>query len=90
MLFADDIVLVDETREGVNTKLELWRNNLESKGFKLSRKKTKYMECKFSKNARVEDVIIKLEDQILQKKRPFSIFGINDSKRWRNSQGYHA
>ena len=40
MLFADDIVLVDETKEGVNTKLELWRNNLESKGFKLSRRKT--------------------------------------------------
>ena len=51
MLFADDIVLVDETKEGVNTKLELWRKNLESKGFKLSRKKTEYMECKFSKNA---------------------------------------
>ena len=25
MLFADDIVLVDETRAGVNAKLELWR-----------------------------------------------------------------
>ena len=25
MLFADDIVLVDETRAGVNVKLELWR-----------------------------------------------------------------
>jgi len=24
MLFADDIVLVDETRAGVNAKLELW------------------------------------------------------------------
>ena len=31
MLFADDIVLVDETKEGVNTKFELWRNNLETK-----------------------------------------------------------
>ena len=40
MLFADDIVLVDETKKGVNTKLELWRNNLEFKGFKLSRRKT--------------------------------------------------
>ena len=35
MLFADDIVLVDETKKGVNTKFELWRNNLESKRFKL-------------------------------------------------------
>jgi len=25
MLFADDIALVDETRAGVNIKLELWR-----------------------------------------------------------------
>ena len=29
------------------------------------------MECKFSKNARVEDVIIKLEDQIIQRKDHF-------------------
>ena len=25
MLFVDDVVLVDETRVGVNRKLELWR-----------------------------------------------------------------
>jgi len=30
MLFADDIVLVDETRAGVNAKLKLWRQTLES------------------------------------------------------------
>ena len=43
MLFADDIVLVDETRSGVNAKLELWRETLESKGFRLSRTKTEYV-----------------------------------------------
>ena len=32
MLFAD-IVLVDKTRAGVNAKLELWRQTLESRGF---------------------------------------------------------
>ena len=32
MLFADDMVLVDESRAGVNRKLELWRRTLESKG----------------------------------------------------------
>ena len=34
MLFADDVVLVDESRTGVNQKLELWRETLESKGFR--------------------------------------------------------
>ena len=47
MLFADDVVLVDESRTGVNQKLELWRATLESKGFKLSRTKTEYMRCNF-------------------------------------------
>ena len=31
MLFADDVVLVDESKAGVNRKLELWRRTLESK-----------------------------------------------------------
>ena len=47
MLFADDIVLVDESQAGVNRKLELWRQTLESKGFRLSRTKTEYMRCNF-------------------------------------------
>jgi len=50
MLFADDIVLIDESREGVNTKLERWRNTLEAKGFRLSRSKTEYLHCRFSAN----------------------------------------
>ena len=48
-LFAGDIVIVDETKAEVNAKLELWRQTLESRGFRLSRVKTEYMECKFSK-----------------------------------------
>jgi hypothetical protein len=47
MLFADDVVLVDESREGVNRKLELWRQALESKGFRISRTKTEYIICDF-------------------------------------------
>ena len=49
MLFADDIILVDETRAGVNDKLEFWRQTLESRDFRLSRAKTEYMKCKFSR-----------------------------------------
>ena len=33
MLFANDIVLVDETRSGVNAKLEIWWDTPESKGW---------------------------------------------------------
>ena len=47
MLFADDVVLVDESRAGVNRKLELWRETLESKGFRLRRTKAEYMRCDF-------------------------------------------
>ena len=32
MLFADDVVLVDESRAEVNRKLDLWRRTLESNG----------------------------------------------------------
>jgi hypothetical protein len=48
MLFADDVVLVDESRMGVDEKLELWRWTLEEKGFRLSRSKMEYMKCDFS------------------------------------------
>ena len=54
MLFADDVVLVDESQAGVNRKLELWRQLLESKGFRLSRTKTEYMRCDFSRAAQEE------------------------------------
>jgi hypothetical protein len=43
MLFADDVVLFDESQAGVNRKLELWRQTLKSKGFRVSRTKTEYM-----------------------------------------------
>jgi len=48
MLFADDIVLIDETRGGLNEKLEWWRYSLESRGFRLSKTKTEYLRCGFS------------------------------------------
>nr|XP_033509555.1 uncharacterized protein LOC117274397 [Nicotiana tomentosiformis] len=61
MLFTDDIVLVDELRAGVNERLEAWRQALESKGFKLRRTKTEYLECKFSADSRKVDVDVRLE-----------------------------
>ena len=48
MLFADDIVLIDETRQGVNVKLERWRHTLEARDFRVSRSKMEYLHCCFS------------------------------------------
>jgi len=48
MLLADDIVLIKETHEGVNDRLEVCRQILKSKGFMLSKTKIEYLECNFS------------------------------------------
>ncbi|XP_076044683.1 uncharacterized protein LOC143027299 [Oratosquilla oratoria] len=45
MLFVDDIVLVSESREELQERLELWRGLLEDYGLKVSRRKTEYLEC---------------------------------------------
>ncbi|WVZ58983.1 hypothetical protein U9M48_009193 [Paspalum notatum var. saurae] len=88
MLFADDVVLVDESQAGVNRKLELWRQTLESKGFRISRSKTEYMRCDFG-SARQEAADVSLEGQIVPKKDTFRYLGsmlqrdgdIDESKR---------
>jgi hypothetical protein len=43
MLFADDAILMDESRTGVEQKLKLWIRTLEARGFRRSRSKTEYM-----------------------------------------------
>ena len=75
MLFADDIVLVDETRAGVNVKLELWRQTLESRGFRLSRAKIKYIECKFSKKGIRDYSIVRLNAQEIPMSSHFKYLG---------------
>ena len=59
MLFADDIVLIDETKSGVNAKLDVWREVLESKGFKISRTKTEYIKCNFSRSKNTNEETVK-------------------------------
>ena len=74
MLFADDVVLVDESRTWVNRKLELWRRTLESKGFRLSRTKTEYMICDFSAT-RHEGEDVSLDGQAVAQKHTFRYLG---------------
>ena len=74
MLFTDDVVLVDESQTGVNQKLELWRETLESKGFRLSRTKTEYMRCDFGTTTREEEDI-SLEGQVVPRKDTFRYLG---------------
>ena len=43
MLFADDLVLCESTREEAEEQLEVWRNAIENKGLRVRRKKTEYL-----------------------------------------------
>ncbi|XP_070052709.1 uncharacterized protein [Nicotiana tomentosiformis] len=74
MLFTDDIVL-DETRSSVNERLEVWRQTLESKGFKLSKTKMKYLECKFNAEPREAGMEVRLESQVIPKRDSFKYLG---------------
>ena len=73
MLFADDVVLIDESKIGVDRKLELWRQTLESKGFRLSRIKTEYMRCEFS-GVRSEDGDVTLAGQVVPRRGTFRYY----------------
>ncbi|KAJ4774896.1 Craniofacial development protein 2 [Rhynchospora pubera] len=74
MLFADDVVLVDESKTEVDRKLELWIRTLESKGFRLSRTKTEYMGCEFS-GIRPVDGDVCLDGQVVPTKDTFRYLG---------------
>ncbi|KAL5163093.1 Retrovirus-related Pol polyprotein from type-1 retrotransposable element R2 [Glycine soja] len=75
MLFADDIVLLGESREELNERLETWRRALETHGFRLSRSKSEYMECKFNKRRRVSNSEVKIRDHIIPQVTRFKYLG---------------
>ncbi|XP_070022595.1 uncharacterized protein [Nicotiana sylvestris] len=75
MLFADDIVLINKTRRGVNERLEVWRHALESKGFRMSRTKTEYLECKFGAKPTKAGVEVRLDSQVIPKRDSFKYLG---------------
>ncbi|KAK9069524.1 hypothetical protein SSX86_011428 [Deinandra increscens subsp. villosa] len=75
MLFADDIVLVEESKQRLNDKLEEWRAALESKGLRISRSKTEYLHCNFSGVSGVEDVQLTIDGQVVPPVAKFKYLG---------------
>jgi hypothetical protein len=81
MLFVNDVILVDESRTGVDQKLELWRRTLEAKCFRLSRSKMEYMKCDFSATIQ-EEGDVRLDGQVVLKKDTFRYLGSMLQKDW--------
>ncbi|GKB34537.1 ataxia telangiectasia mutated family protein [Tanacetum coccineum] len=73
LIFADDIVLVSDTPDGLNERLEQWREMLEDKGLRVSREKTEYMRCDFNRNEndQNEEAVIRIGEHILEPKESF-------------------
>ncbi|KAH1224161.1 hypothetical protein GmHk_11G031444 [Glycine max] len=64
-----------EAREELNERLETWRRALETHGFRLSRSKSEYMECKFNKRRRVSNSEVKIGDHIIPQVTRFKYLG---------------
>ena len=71
MLFADDIVICEETRKKVERRLESWKYALERRGMKVSRSKTKY-PCINGGN---DDETVKMEDAKVPRVKEFKYLG---------------
>ena len=71
MLFADDIVICEETREEVERRLEYWKYALERRAMKVNRSKTKYL-CITGGN---DDKTVKMEDAKVPRVKEFKYLG---------------
>lgn len=75
ILFAEDVVLIDETRVGVNDKLEIRRETMESMGFKLSISKIEYVEYKYNDIEEDANVEERTSMQVIPKKDSIKYVG---------------
>ena len=71
MLFADDIVICEETREEVERRLESWGYAFKRRGMKVSRSKTEYL-CIHGRN---DDETVKMEDTKVPRVKEFKYLG---------------
>ena len=70
-VFADDIVIYEETREEVEQRLECWRYALERRGMKVIRSKTEYLYI----NGGNDKEIVKMEDTKVPRIKEFKYLG---------------
>ena len=54
LLYADDLVLLAESRELLMKKISIWKEGLERKGLRVNVGKTKVMKCHVTANMQVE------------------------------------
>jgi len=71
MLFADDIVLVCNTKESLRDKLSQWKRALEDRGLKISRTKSEYL----SFNDFEEENGVEMDDEIIKRVPAFKYLG---------------
>ena len=71
MLFADDIMIYEETRLEVQRRLQCWRYALERRGMKGNRSKTKYL-CVNGGN---DHKTVKMDDTKVPKVKEFMYLG---------------
>ncbi|GJV53662.1 hypothetical protein Tco_1449403 [Tanacetum coccineum] len=71
-----DIMLIAESAEELNNKIERWREALEHNGLRVSREKTEYLRCDFGRYDVVyQEVDVRIKDRILQPKESFRYLG---------------
>ncbi|KAE8736173.1 putative Mechanosensitive ion channel domain-containing protein [Hibiscus syriacus] len=75
MFFADDIVLVAETRTELNSRLATWKTALEEKGLRINIAKTEYLCSNFSGNQNDDDVEVCIEGHVLPSNYCFKYLG---------------
>ncbi|KAE8732314.1 hypothetical protein F3Y22_tig00002237pilonHSYRG01639 [Hibiscus syriacus] len=73
MLFADDIVLVAETKTVMNSRLVTWKTVLEEKCLRINIEKTEYLCSNFSGSQNDEDVEVCIEGHVLPSKDCFKM-----------------
>ena len=77
MLFADDIVIFEETREEMEQRLEACRYALERRGMKVCRSKTKYLCI----NGGNDNKTVKMDDTKVPRVKEFKYLGSTVQER---------